>query len=185
MATPAGWYDDGSGRQRYWDGADWTDQYADPAPAAPAAPAAPSGGGSKTGLWIGIGVGALAVVGLIAAFAVFLITGRSESPAQVVEGYFDDAMAGDCQALVAAWHPDYLADTGFSDNDEFCEVFTAEELQSNFGDMEVEVAEGVVDGDTARVFITQTWSDGYSEEWILILERVDGDWLLIDDEFQG
>lgn len=35
--TPAGWYDDGSGRQRYWDGAIWTEHFADTyvAPAAP------------------------------------------------------------------------------------------------------------------------------------------------------
>ncbi|ANJ28115.1 DUF2510 domain-containing protein [Agromyces aureus] len=36
--TPAGWYDDGSGRQRYWDGRQWTDQFAPAAPAADAAP---------------------------------------------------------------------------------------------------------------------------------------------------
>lgn len=46
MDTPAGWYDDGSGRQRWWDGQQWTDQYADAviAPGAPVAPftAAPS-----------------------------------------------------------------------------------------------------------------------------------------------
>jgi len=29
MSTPAGWYDDGSGRQRWWDGNAWTDQFAD------------------------------------------------------------------------------------------------------------------------------------------------------------
>ncbi|BDZ39591.1 DUF2510 domain-containing protein [Microbacterium suwonense] len=28
MSTPAGWYDDGSGRQRWWDGTQWTDNYA-------------------------------------------------------------------------------------------------------------------------------------------------------------
>lgn len=37
METPAGWYDDGSGRQRWWDGQQWTEQYSDTAPAAPAA----------------------------------------------------------------------------------------------------------------------------------------------------
>lgn len=31
----AGWYDDGAGRQRWWDGEQWTDQYQDAA-AAPA-----------------------------------------------------------------------------------------------------------------------------------------------------
>ena len=30
--TKAGWYDDGTGRQRWWDGAQWTEQYQDPAP---------------------------------------------------------------------------------------------------------------------------------------------------------
>jgi hypothetical protein len=40
MATTAheGWYDDGSGRQRWWDGQQWTDRYQDPS-------AAPSAGG--------------------------------------------------------------------------------------------------------------------------------------------
>lgn len=28
MTTPAGWYDDGSGRQRWWDGQQWTENFA-------------------------------------------------------------------------------------------------------------------------------------------------------------
>lgn len=35
MTTPAGWYDDGSGRQRWWDGQEWTEHFA-PETAAPA-----------------------------------------------------------------------------------------------------------------------------------------------------
>ncbi|MHC9043733.1 DUF2510 domain-containing protein [Microbacterium saperdae] len=34
MTTPAGWYDDGSGRQRWWDGQQWTEHFA-PEAAAP------------------------------------------------------------------------------------------------------------------------------------------------------
>ncbi len=30
--TQAGWYDDGSGRQRWWDGQQWTDQFQAPQP---------------------------------------------------------------------------------------------------------------------------------------------------------
>lgn len=27
MRAPAGWYDDGQGRQRWWDGYQWTESY--------------------------------------------------------------------------------------------------------------------------------------------------------------
>ncbi|MFK4851692.1 DUF2510 domain-containing protein [Microbacterium sp. ZW T6_19] len=38
MTTPAGWYDDGSGRQRWWDGTQWTEHFAPVAePEAPVA----------------------------------------------------------------------------------------------------------------------------------------------------
>lgn len=29
MAADAGWYDDGTGKQRWWDGARWTEHYVD------------------------------------------------------------------------------------------------------------------------------------------------------------
>jgi hypothetical protein len=38
MTTPAGWYDDGSGRQRWWDGQQWTEHFAPEATDTPAIP---------------------------------------------------------------------------------------------------------------------------------------------------
>ncbi|MFE1644181.1 DUF2510 domain-containing protein [Microbacterium sp. P01] len=41
MTTPAGWYDDGHGAQRWWDGAQWTEHVQTPAPDAAASAHAP------------------------------------------------------------------------------------------------------------------------------------------------
>ena len=53
--TPANWYDDGSGRLRYWDGSAWTDHFADtyvpPLPPAPSAPEAGFGPAQSTANW--------------------------------------------------------------------------------------------------------------------------------------
>jgi hypothetical protein len=89
MTTPAGWYDDGSGAQRYWDGSAWTDQVRPPPPAAPGPPpayvpqasssAARNGfsaiGKSRPKLIIS-GVGAFAAIAVIVAL---LATGGGSS----------------------------------------------------------------------------------------------------------
>lgn len=49
MSTPAGWYDDGSGRLRWWDGQQWTEHFADQQSAAPEAPAAAQGAAEPAG----------------------------------------------------------------------------------------------------------------------------------------
>lgn len=69
MSTPAGWYDDGSGRQRWWDGSQWTENYV---PADAPLEGAPAGGApavviprqASTLGFIGLG---LAVVGTVLA----------------------------------------------------------------------------------------------------------------------
>jgi hypothetical protein len=47
--VPAGWYPDGSGRRRWWDGVQWTEHFEPPpAPPAPAPPAPPATAPAQT-----------------------------------------------------------------------------------------------------------------------------------------
>jgi hypothetical protein len=46
MTTPAGWYDDGSGTQRYWNGIEWTAETSVKAPPPYAAPSTPEQDGA-------------------------------------------------------------------------------------------------------------------------------------------
>lgn len=53
--TP-GWYDDGSGRKRWWTGADWSDHFEDAAPGAPAKSSAEDKLASQPGtIWSAVG----------------------------------------------------------------------------------------------------------------------------------
>jgi hypothetical protein len=75
--APAGWYPDGSGQQRYWDGAQWTEHFAPvPTPAsfasAPSTPAPVAARRSRTRLFIGIGAGVLVLAALGVVLGVVL-----------------------------------------------------------------------------------------------------------------
>ncbi|MBP1325319.1 hypothetical protein JOF28_000551 [Leucobacter exalbidus] len=84
MSTPAGWYDDGSGRQRWWDGNQWADRFLDqdaPQSALAAATAtvppqsaeSPSASGAKKAWykrwWVWLIVGVLVLGGIGNALA--------------------------------------------------------------------------------------------------------------------
>ncbi|MDQ0614178.1 putative membrane protein [Microbacterium sp. W4I4] len=92
MSTPAGWYDDGSGRQRWWDGAQWTENYApaqgngEGALLESAAPAASGPALAPTLGFIGLGLAVLGtilaciphvatfVIGLVVLLAAFVVS---------------------------------------------------------------------------------------------------------------
>lgn len=68
MSASAGWYDDGQGRLRWWDGAQWTDSYAASATDTGSAP--PPSGTAPKNLW---GVLSLiaGIVGILLAWIIF------------------------------------------------------------------------------------------------------------------
>ncbi len=95
--TPPGWYDDGSGRQRWWDGSSWTELFA-PHPSAAVAQVSPAVSGprkmSRRDLWWGLGGGAAVLVAAAVTASVLLLPGlgSGESPGDpVAQGHLGRA----------------------------------------------------------------------------------------------
>ena len=116
MSIQPGWYADGNGQQRYWDGAQWTEHVAgaDPAAAAPGQgtvpPGSPAPGAPKkrrVGMWIGIGLGAFVLLcgAGIALFVAFLLNATS-GPRDAVNDALNALEAGDCPGFYAYLHED-------------------------------------------------------------------------------
>lgn len=79
VSTPPGWYDDGSGAQRWWDGTRWAEQ-PPPPPAYPAGgqPGPPAPGGRRTGLVVGLVVALVALVAAIVVILVLVLSGDDD-----------------------------------------------------------------------------------------------------------
>ncbi|WP_187366762.1 Rv0361 family membrane protein [Nocardioides dongxiaopingii] len=219
---PPGWYDDGQGGQRWWDGGQWAAP--GEAPSAPASPppsgpppsgpppsgpppsgypgqqpghgpteqgygqygtqadhAQPYPGGGqprkkKTGLILGI-VGAVVALAVVAVVLILVLTGGDDDngggggqdadPADTVQEFIDALKDDDCDAAAALTTGDAAEDV------EECET----EGTEAFDDIDFEVGESDVDGDTATVPVTVT-SSGFEETASFELEKVDGDWLI-------
>ncbi len=77
--TPAGWYPTPDGRQRYWDGSQWTEQYAPASDAAgPGAATAKKGGALK---WVLLGIGLVMVLIVGSCVAMVASAGNEVSKA--------------------------------------------------------------------------------------------------------
>ncbi|WP_323794161.1 DUF2510 domain-containing protein, partial [Nocardioides sp.] len=125
--TPAGWYPDREGGQRWWDGTQWgpvgqppaapeptvamptgpppstpPEGYAAyPPPSEAAAPAAATSTGPNKPLLLGI-LGGLVGLGVLIVLLVMVLGGgggaSSDDPAETVSAFYDAARDGDCEA---------------------------------------------------------------------------------------
>jgi hypothetical protein len=175
--TPPGWYDDGHGAMRWWDGTRWTEHVAEPGAMAgqgPAtAPAVPPGP-AKSRLWIVwvvLGVVVLAIIILAATLVPRLIAGlgaaaplgggTATDPDQraavaAVELYDEAWQDADCKAYVASTTESFRTQSGLTD----CSAFEteAETFTDAVEDYEVDVTDVRQDGDAIVVTTTETFT---------------------------
>ncbi|WP_447643995.1 DUF2510 domain-containing protein [Nocardioides zeae] len=85
MSTPPGWYDDGSGAQRWWDGTRWAEQ----PPPPPPPPSAPPGR-KQTGLVVGLVVALVALVAAVVVILVLVLGGDDDDRDDSGDGDRDD-----------------------------------------------------------------------------------------------
>ena len=196
----AGWYDNGDGRQRYWDGTAWTEHFASsavppaatptaetPAPAveAPAAvppqsamaqpPGVVATPAEKRRVWpwiVGIGGGLLLlVVGAVVLFVVVL-NKASEGPREAVHAFDDAWRTGDCVALEESTTLAYRESTGWVD----CQVFKAAGPDTTEG-LSLDIVGFEVSGDSATVTTKEKYpGDDATYTGTYGLIKVDGDW---------
>lgn len=189
MSTPVpGWYDDGQGRQRYWDGAQWTEHVAPAAGTSTAAfPQTASGAsaslpdpGKRTslkGLWIAlIVVGAVVLIGAVVAVCLLLFLPRS-SPDQTVRAYNSAWHDGNCDTIkrltTESWKTSYAFD---------CASVTP----SSGAPWEVRLLSVDIENDVALVEYTVagTWSNGqaFSQTYNARLVEQGTTWLIDSDD---
>ena len=189
--TPPGWYDDGHGGLRWWDGGQWTEQVQTPDPEAPpgdpgAAPAeaAPSGafiaaterGRSKLWIvWVIVGVVLLGVV-LLAAVVLPMLLGLFGNASGGVAPADDDERAAvgavelydqgwtelDCDAFQKATTALFLEEGGLID----CEAFTdaAADFSASVQDYTVVVTSIERAGDVITIQTAESYGSLFDED---------------------
>lgn len=191
-STPPGWYDDGSGRQRWWDGVQWAPDQPVPQQPEYAQPYQPHGQGpygqghdgqgpsgqpprKRTGLVVGLVAALVVVAGGIVA-AVLLLGGSDDTeeagggstpaetaPSDVVRTFLQASLDGDCDTAL-----DQLTAELRADESDGCEDFDPEtDLQSagiDPDDIGFEIADAEIDGDTAVVPATITGFEAFGGE---------------------
>jgi Protein of unknown function (DUF2510) len=205
VTAPAGWYDDGGGALRYWDGSAWTGHVA-PAPAAAAAYAAPpvsavtpadpygttyrlagtrapagAPGKSRVGLFVGIGVGVFLLIAAmtISAIVIFLQQ-REAGPKAALDDLITAWQAKDCPAEFRL-SLDSTTGTTLAD---YCDGADYSWVDAN-QDWNIDVTHVDQVQDSAVVTTNETYTSVDTgkevvEAWSYTFKRVDGKWYYVD-----
>jgi hypothetical protein len=174
MSTPAsGWYPDGEGRARYWDGGRWTsyvraDETPEPGPRRRSA-----------WPWVVAGTAVVALVaGVVIALVIPLLVGAASrvGAERVVRDFNAAWAAGDCTAVEG-----YVTRTWWDVYSSDCEEVAP---GASMPVPRVTVVESNVGGTLGVVRYVLEGSDGstrYQQEYVSTVVRVDGNWLILDD----
>lgn len=146
------------------------------APAVPAAPIAPpkplSPAAKKALLWTGVGVGAVAVIGIGGAIAVSIVN-AGRGPVAVAQEYVELIASGQAEAAGAAVDPNVPSAERAFLTDEVLGSAT-----STISDVRVEGGEG--GGDVRGVTVTYRL-DGVDQTAYLDVERTGNEWLVLEN----
>jgi hypothetical protein len=155
-STPPGWYDDGHGATRWWDGARWS-EHARPAtvatvgeqqPAAPGGTAVPAGGPKRRWLLPVLIAGSLAVLVLLAIVLVPVIaktvvtsgySADERAAVETVRAYDAAWQSGDCKAFEATTTEGLRTAASLADCVSFEDAASA--FQQATDDYEIEVTD--------------------------------------------
>ena len=194
--TPAGWYDDGSGRRRWWDGSVWTDEFLETEPPAPTAAAEPARR-SKVPLIAGLAVAVLTLGAAGAAVAVVLTASSGDpvapdappvaidgtpspvaeplEPGDVVLAYDRAYKEIDCELWLQ------VTTDAYRQHGAGCDEFEADapEHLRHRTDYVIEINRVSIEGAEAYVITSDAYvigSDHYTGEQLFKLVDVDGQW---------
>ena len=184
----AGWYDDGHGTLRWWDGAAWSEHVAT------AAPEAPPTSGKRKGMpvwgWVllatGVFVVALAVVGM-GLLAVVEHRKPAAAAAAVLDTYDAAWVNADCDALKEATTDQLRADWGYDD----CTVFVADAKDFDEGnrDYRTTISSTVSANGHLTVLTNESYVDvdgkKYADEVTYTLIKDGDEWRIDSIHFAG
>ncbi|MFT4189730.1 MAG: DUF2510 domain-containing protein [Aeromicrobium sp.] len=139
-STPAGWYPDGRGGQRWWDGTAWTEQTQQAPGAAPTGPVGGGGRGvsGKTLAIIGGAVGGVLLLIVLPLVLVLALSGGSPEDVAVeyVEAAADRDWAKVCELSTEEDREDSFDSYDVDDCGEFAEEMEKEQEEYDWSDEE-------------------------------------------------